>query len=64
MKNGDVLNQGRTNRCVAYGSTDGANEGNSYFKNKRKTIDPEVTTNYIRDHLDAKIDERGTWIYN
>lgn len=64
MQNGVVLNQGRTNRCVAYGSTEGGNEANSFFKNKRKVIDPEVVTDYIRANLDPKIDERGTWIYN
>ncbi len=62
--NWEVLDQGRTNRCVAYGSTEWANEANFFFEVDTDKINPEDTTDYIRTHLDSLIDKRWTWIYN
>lgn len=58
-----ILNQGATSHCVAFGTTNGVNEGRNIlgFSSDKK---PNVLVNYIKENLDPKISERGTYIVN
>lgn len=59
----EILNQGRTNHCVAFWTTNWVNEGRNYlgFTGNKN---PDTLVNYIKKYLDPKISERWTYIVN
>lgn len=66
-----VLDQGRTNHCVAYASTAGRNSSCDYIEDNTDTLWikydrlwPVTTVNYIRSNLDKDIDKEWTYIIN
>lgn len=63
LSDNSILNQWRTNWCVAYASTNGINESNQFFGDYRKK-DPIELKDYIKNNLDPEIDKNGTFIIN
>lgn len=61
LSNWNVLNQGPTLLCVAFGTTEWVNEARNalWFKWDKN---PNTLAWYIRTNLDSKIDERWTYI--
>lgn len=61
LSDGILLDQGKTNLCVAYASASGINES-LYFLGSKPNKDPNVVADYIRKNLDPDIDKEGTWV--
>lgn len=61
LSNWDVVNQWNTQLCVAYGSSECANEWANVLW-LWKVSSPEKVANWIRTYLDSEIDKRGTYI--